>query len=95
MKLKFKNQDFQEAATAAVCDVFEGQPYHNPNVYMVDPGRKGVRDQEPGVSVGASLPGFETLSQAMMEHLGLEHLGLDLWKCVIFRRLVCLLLFIC
>jgi restriction endonuclease len=39
MKLKFKNQDFQEAATAAVCDVFEGQPYHNPNVYMVDPGR--------------------------------------------------------
>ena len=25
----------------------------------------------------------------------LEHLGLDLWKCVIFRRLVCLLLFIC
>ena len=24
-----------------------------------------------------------------------EHLGLDLWKCVIFRRLVCLLLFIC
>ena len=90
MKLKFKNQDFQEAATAAVCDVFEGQPYHNPNVYMVDPGRKGVRDQESGVSVGASLPGFETLSQAMMEHL-----GLDLWKCVIFRRLACLLLFIC
>ena len=28
MKLKFKNQAFQEAATAAVCDVFEGQPYH-------------------------------------------------------------------
>jgi hypothetical protein len=24
-----------------------------------------------------------------------QHLGLDLWKCVIFRRLVCLLLFIC
>ena len=24
MKLKFKNQAFQEAATAAVCDVFEG-----------------------------------------------------------------------
>ena len=24
-----------------------------------------------------------------------EYLGLDLWKCVIFRRLVCLLLFIC
>jgi type III restriction enzyme len=67
MKLKFKNQDFQEAATAAVCDVFEGQPYHDPNVYTVDPGRKGVRDLEPGVSVGSSLPGFETLSQATMD----------------------------
>ena len=38
MKLKFKNQGFQEAATAAVCDVFNGQPYHDPNVYTVDPG---------------------------------------------------------
>ena len=35
MKLQFKNQVFQEAATAAVCDVFEGQPYHDPNVYTV------------------------------------------------------------
>ena len=35
MKLQFKNQGFQEAATAAVCDVFEGQPYHDPNVYTV------------------------------------------------------------
>lgn len=35
MKLQFKNQAFQEAATAAVCDVFEGQPYHDPNVYTV------------------------------------------------------------
>lgn len=43
MKLQFKNQAFQEAATAAVCDVFEGQPYHGPNinVYTVDPGRSG------------------------------------------------------
>ncbi len=30
MKLKFKIQGFQEAATAAVCDVFEGQPYNDP-----------------------------------------------------------------
>ena len=41
MKLKFKNQEFQETATAAVCDVFEGQPYHDPNVYTVDPGTGG------------------------------------------------------
>ena len=32
MKLQFKNQGFQESATAAVCNVFEGQPYHDPNV---------------------------------------------------------------
>ena len=33
---------------------------------------------------------------ARYRNLGVvEHLGLDLWKCVIFRRLVCLLLFIC
>ena len=39
MKLQFKNQAFQEAATAAVCDVFNGQPFHDPNKYTVDPGR--------------------------------------------------------
>lgn len=38
MKLKFKNQAFQEAATAAVCDVFNGQTFRDPNVYTVDPG---------------------------------------------------------
>ena len=35
MKLKFKNQEFQEAATAAVCDVFNGQPFHDPNLYTL------------------------------------------------------------
>ena len=67
MKLKFKNQDFQEAATAAVCDVFEGQPYRDPNVYTVDPGRDADRSKKIGGGVGASLPGFETLSQATMD----------------------------
>ena len=68
MKLKFKNQDFQEAATAAVCDVFEGQPYRDPNVYMVDPGRR-VEDNAPYHSgaTSVSLPGFETLQQATLE----------------------------
>jgi|GEM_PF-5743663 len=33
MELKFKNQDFQEAATAAVCDVFEGRSYHDSLVF--------------------------------------------------------------
>ena len=66
MKLKFKNQEFQEAATAAVCDVFDGQPYHDPkiNVYTVDPGRVVASSQLSVVSGEGSLPGFETLQQA-------------------------------
>ena len=69
MKLKFKNQEFQEAATAAVCDVFDGQPYHDPkiNVYTVDPGRVVASSQLSVVSSEASLPGFETLQQATLE----------------------------
>ena len=49
MKLKFKNQAFQEAATAAVCDVFNGQPFHDPNVYTVDPGKPQAA---PAVATG-------------------------------------------
>ena len=67
MKLQFKNQVFQEAATAAVCDVFEGQPYHDPNVYTVDPGNVVAGSQLSMVSSEASLPGFETLQQATLE----------------------------
>ena len=75
MKLKFKNQDFQEAATAAVCDVFEGQPYHDPNVYTVDPGKKGVRGQGVGVGGSSSFPGFETLTQATMDFQDAPEVG--------------------
>ena len=56
MKLKFKDQQFQAEATAAVCDVFEGQPYHDPNVYTVDPG-----------TAPASLPGVGTMQQGVMD----------------------------
>ena len=65
MKQKFKNQAFQEAATAAVCDVFSGQPYHDPNVYTVDHGRKsaacGVQSAAP-----MALQGFEVPSQGRL-----------------------------
>lgn len=64
MKLKFKNQEFQEAATAAVCDVFSGQPFHDPNVYTVDPGV-----QKPPVAAAATqgaLPGFQTPTQGQL-----------------------------
>ncbi len=67
MKLQFKNQAFQEAATAAVCDVFEGQPYHDPNVYTVDPGKVVASSQLSVASSEVSLPGFETLQQATLE----------------------------
>ena len=67
MKLKFKNQEFQEAATAAVCDVFAGQPFHDPNVYTVDPGRKlGMRNEGLGIAAQSSLPGFETPQQGQL-----------------------------
>src|SRR5574344_692228 len=66
MKLKFKNQEFQEAATAAVCDVFNGQPYHDPNVYTVDPGREVDSGQWVVGSAEASLPGAESLKQGTL-----------------------------
>lgn len=65
MKLKFKNQAFQEAATAAVCDVFNGQPFHDPNVYTVDPGKPSEIQSAPAAT-SAALPGFETLQQTTM-----------------------------
>ena len=66
MKLKFKNQAFQEAAIAAVCDVFNGQPFHDPNVYTVDPGREQPLGARFAL-VNAELPGFETPQQLMMD----------------------------
>ena len=66
MKLKFKNQGFQEAATAAVCDVFNGQPFHDPNVYTVDPGTPQTTTAVPTVT-SVALPGFETVQQGVME----------------------------
>ena len=53
MKLQFKNQAFQEAATAAVCDVFDDQPYHDPNRYTVDPGKIVESEKWKVESVGA------------------------------------------
>ena len=35
-----------------MCDVFEGQTYHDPNVYKVDPGKVVARSQLSGKSEG-------------------------------------------
>ena len=64
MKLKFKNQAFQEAATAAVCDVFSGQPYHDPNVYTVDPGVAAA--PVASAAVQTALPGFVATTQGQL-----------------------------
>ena len=64
MKLKFKNQEFQEAATAAVCDVFVGQPYCDPNVYTVDPGNPKAKSA-PALEQG-EFAGLGTLSQGTL-----------------------------
>ena len=91
MKLKFKNQEFQEAATAAVCDVFNGQPYHDPNVYTVDPGVKredfSRRDAEE-----QSLPGLEVLSQASLDlqdepDVGYKNADIELLPDILLKNL--------
>ena len=66
MRLQFKNKAFQEAATAAVCDVFEGQPYHDPNVYTVDPGKVVASGQSSVASNAVALPGFEPPEQGVL-----------------------------
>ena len=71
MKLKFKNQGFQEDATAAVCDVFLGQPYHDPNTYTVDPGKKAIA--APKV-VQADFFG-QTLSQDTFDYEDVPEVG--------------------
>ena len=74
MKLKFKNQGFQEAATAAVCDVFNGQPYQNPHVYTVDPGKPQDIAASP-TATNAELPGFERLRQTTMDFADAPDVG--------------------
>jgi len=39
MKIRFKHQQYQADAVAAVVDCFEGQPYHSGFRYLVDPGK--------------------------------------------------------
>ena len=67
MKLQFKNQAFQESATAAVCDVFAGQPYHDPNVYAVDMGVKREAVSVTADPAAVSSPDFETAVQSVMD----------------------------
>ncbi|WP_446787523.1 type III restriction-modification system endonuclease [Macellibacteroides fermentans] len=37
MRLQFRHQKFQSDAANAICEVFNGQPFHSPT-YMIDPG---------------------------------------------------------
>ena len=47
MKIRFKHQEYQADAVAAVVDCFEGQPYHKGFEYLIDPGRfKGQQTME-------------------------------------------------
>ena len=92
MKLQFKNQAFQEAATAAVCDVFEGQPYHDPNKYTVDPGLK--REDFPRRDAEAqSLPGLEVSSQWTLDlsddppDVGYKNAEIELPAAVLLKNL--------
>ena len=44
MKLKFKHQRFQAEAAQCVVRAFEGQPYHTPQDYLIDRGRRPMSD---------------------------------------------------
>ena len=39
MKLKFKDQEFQQKACNSICNIFEGQPKVNMYSYLLDPGK--------------------------------------------------------
>ena len=90
MKLKFKNQAFQEAATAAVCDVFEGQSYRDPNVYTVDHGRT-AGDGTPALPTQGSLFGGElqqtTMSFADEPDVGYKNAEIELQSADLLRNI--------
>lgn len=71
MKLKFKDQTFQQEATAAVCDVFAGQPYHDPNVYTVDAGTVAQ------VAAPVVLPGLERVQPADGPDVGYRNAAIE------------------
>ena len=47
MKLKFKHQQYQAEAAAAVVDCFADQPKHDGITYRIDPGRFAPRTAAP------------------------------------------------
>lgn len=52
MRLQFRHQKFQSDAANAICEVFNGQPFHSPT-YMIDPGLGQI-----GLEDARSLTGF-------------------------------------
>ena len=74
MKLKFKNQAFQKAATDAVCDVFNGQPFHNPRQYTVDPGKVKQTFEEVGYRNQDVMVLPEALNEQLHQVQGRQHI---------------------
>jgi type III restriction enzyme len=63
MNFRYKIQQFQSDAVAAVVDCFEGQPISNGIVYRVDPGR--VEDARGQQRIDVELSGFKNNDLAL------------------------------
>ncbi|MDR1764899.1 MAG: DEAD/DEAH box helicase family protein [Lachnospiraceae bacterium] len=68
MKLKFRHQAFQADAAKAVCDVFAGQPFHEPT-YMIDPGMGQL-----SITQQKDFTGFNNAPVAITDDKILEHI---------------------
>ena len=74
MKIRFKHQQYQADAVAAVVDCFEGQPYNSGFKYTVDPGKatgqqtinydeEGIRNYPLQLSDGALLHNIQKVQR--------------------------------
>ena len=68
MRLQFRHQKFQSDAANAICEVFNGQPFHSPN-YMIDPGLGQI-----GLEDARSFTGFNNAPVVIGDDKVLENI---------------------
>ncbi|MCR6547175.1 DEAD/DEAH box helicase family protein [Dehalobacterium formicoaceticum] len=68
MRLQFRHQKFQSDAANAICEVFNGQPFHSPT-YMIDPGLGQI-----GLEDARSFTGFNNAPVVIGDNKILENI---------------------
>ncbi|WP_341349284.1 type III restriction-modification system endonuclease [Proteiniclasticum ruminis] len=68
MRLRFRHQKFQSDAANAICEVFNGQPFHSPT-YMIDPGLGQI-----GLEDARSFTGFNNAPVVIGDDKVLENI---------------------